>query len=256
VYSAAAAIITKCAHSSPERARQLRCTVPQQPSSPSAHTAPRAHASSPAWGAEAAPHHQARTQLPSSRACDMSGITDHAPPLRASRACDMSGFTDHAPPLRVTILRVQLLRHRRVRTTATSSMACDMSGITNHAPPFRVTDSTGHREVRVVFLATELPHAGTESVSFAGGLRMTVRVVSFACGLRLTVRMLLFAGRLRRRFEWFRSQLDNQGCAVGAPVAITSLGNGVSSREIAFSGNNLEGALSGKEWSYVLLHER
>jgi hypothetical protein len=73
---------------------------------------------------------------------------------------------------------------------------------------------------------------GTDSVSFAGGRR-----------------------RSNGSNPRFGRQVDYRGCAVGAPIVITSLGNGVSSREIAFSGKNLEGALSGKEWFYVLVHE-
>ena len=48
-----------------ESVRQLRCGVPQQLQHHQARTsAPRVHASAPVWGAAAAPHHQARTQLP------------------------------------------------------------------------------------------------------------------------------------------------------------------------------------------------
>jgi len=83
--------ITKCEHQLPERMRQLRCGAPQLllitkraysspsacvssgvghrscSSSPSMHTAPRAHTSTPVWGAAAAPssprHVHSSTQI-------------------------------------------------------------------------------------------------------------------------------------------------------------------------------------------------
>jgi len=195
------------------------------------------------WCVRLLRHRRVRTTTTFSRACDMSGLTDHAPPLRASRACDMSGLTDHAPPLRVTNWRVRLLRHRRVRTTTTFSRACDMSGITDHAPPLRVTIRPDIEKSELNSWRRNFRTRGTESVSFVG--RLCIRFECFRSQVD-------FVDGSNHRFG---RQVDYRGSAVGAPIEITSLGNVVSSREIAFSGNNLEGALSGKEWSYVLLHE-
>jgi len=105
-----------------------------------------------------APAHGVHTTTSSSSACDCSGITECAPQLRvtirrvrllrhrrvrttasSSSACDCSGITECAPQLRVTIRGVRLLRHRRVRTAASSSSACDCSGITECTPELRVT---------------------------------------------------------------------------------------------------------------------
>ena len=97
-----------------ESVRQLRYGVPQQLQHHQARTsAPRAHASAPVWGAAAAPHHQARTQLPE----HIRQLWCGAPQLLLlTKAYTQLRPLESARQLRCGV--PQQLQHHQVRTSA------------------------------------------------------------------------------------------------------------------------------------------
>jgi len=217
-------------------------------------------------------HRRVRTTASSSSACDCSGITECAPQLRVtirgvrllrhrrvrtaastSSACDSSGITERAPQLRVTIRRVRLLRHRRVRTTASTSSACDSSGITERAPQLRVTI----RRVRLLLydrVRTTTPSIGIDSTKYREGsfVFLTKEFTDAGCRIDFVRGRTSHDGANRRLGRY----VEYRGYAIGAPILVTAPGIGVSFPENFCFGNNLEGGLSGKEWSPVGLHEQ
>jgi len=139
-------------------------------------------------------------------------------------ACDCSG--SRSAHHNLILERVRLLRYHRVRTTtpskhlaratAPASPSAHRSLILERVRLLRYhrvrtatpsIDSTGYREGRVVFLAKGFADAGC-SIDFVRGRTS-------------------YGGANRR----FSRHVVNRGCAVGAPIVVTGLGNGVSVQE-------------------------
>jgi len=172
------------------------------PSSPSVHTAPRARTSTPVWGAAATSSSPRRVHSSdSSRVHGSSGVGCRSSSSITKRV--------HQLPERVRQLQCgvpQQLRHhqartqlprrfvfenaddnieqsrygskRRWQTTVVSEIASSLA-----ANPWRTASrlerysTTDYREGRVVVLAKDFPRRAAKSISFAGGLRVKVRIV-------------------------------------------------------------------------------
>jgi len=187
-----------------ESARQLRCGVPQQLQHHQARTsAPhrRECTAAPVWGAAATPASpSAYISSTSSRVHGSSGVGCRSSSSITKRV--------HQLPERVRLLqcgvpqqlrhhqaRTQLLRRfvfenaddniersgygskRRWQTTVvpeiTSSLAANSWRTASRLEMYSTTD---YREGRVVVLAKDFPMRAAGSISFAGGLRMKVRI--------------------------------------------------------------------------------